>query len=147
MATLAIGIAASFLAYRQYKISRAKLKFDLYEKRLELFTTLRDFMSEVAVGDFNSSFESAQKVTKFYHQTLEHWFLFEDPAINTYFDKVLGKARELRMTLQKLDDQNLTDKDRKELQERDAELVMWFFTQTEEVVNVFKNDLSIKTLR
>lgn len=48
VATLGIGKAASILAYQQFKISKAKLKFDLYEKRLALLKTASNFAATVA---------------------------------------------------------------------------------------------------
>ena len=79
LATLAIGIAASMLAYRQYSINRAKLRFDLYEKRIALLSTLGQFISEVVVGDFTMSPEQSQRVTQLYNsQTSEIFEVFKN---------------------------------------------------------------------
>jgi hypothetical protein len=49
--TSLIGVAASILAYQQFKISKAKLKFELCEKRYALFIKLREFASDLEIGD------------------------------------------------------------------------------------------------
>jgi hypothetical protein len=41
--TLVIGGIAAYIAYRQYKISHAKLKLDLFEKRYEIICRRRFF--------------------------------------------------------------------------------------------------------
>ncbi|HYR76309.1 MAG TPA: hypothetical protein VEM96_10750 [Pyrinomonadaceae bacterium] len=77
LATVTIGIAASILAYQQYKISKAKLRFDLYDKRLTLFNRLRDYASEVAMTS-KDGLEILDDAGKFYRDTIECQFLFDD---------------------------------------------------------------------
>src|SRR5437764_11604789 len=83
--TLTIGIAASILAYQQFKLSRARLKFDLYEKRLALFNRVRDFASAVALAGRDE--KDITDPGKFYRDTVEHRFLFE-PDVWAYFAEV-----------------------------------------------------------
>ncbi|MHB8735135.1 MAG: hypothetical protein ACYC6M_07525 [Terriglobales bacterium] len=71
ISTLAIGVAASFLAYQQFRISRSKLKFDLYDRRLRLLRSVRDFASVVALGGEADS-------GALYRSTIERHFLFEE---------------------------------------------------------------------
>src|SRR5258705_9530398 len=85
MATLAISVAASFLAYRQYKISQTKLKLDLYEKRLALFRLAIEFVEDFAKGHYNESVKIFERLSKFRSDTMEHRFLFDDPAIHQCF--------------------------------------------------------------
>jgi hypothetical protein len=77
VATLIIGLAASILAYQQYKISKSKLKFDLFEKRLALFIRAREYTSKLAWESL-TGFETYDVAKKFYNDTLEHRFLFDD---------------------------------------------------------------------
>jgi hypothetical protein len=71
LGTLAIGAAASVLAYQQFRISRSKLRFDLFEKRLAVFKTVRDFASDTAFGRETDP-------GAFYRDTIERRFLFEE---------------------------------------------------------------------
>src|SRR5262249_54063487 len=86
--TLAIGIAASFLAYKQFSLSRSKLRFDLYEKRLAVFKTVRDFASAIALkGEADPG--------AFYRDTIERRFLFEED-VYLYIEEMFKRAQELR---------------------------------------------------
>ena len=42
--TPTIAILASYIAYRQYRTAKAKLKLDLYEKRLKIFKYFKTFI-------------------------------------------------------------------------------------------------------
>jgi hypothetical protein len=94
--TAVLGVAASILAYQQFKFNRtlaseqlrlsdSKLKFDLYEKRLALFMIVRDFASQIAI--------TSEEIDagKFYRDTIERYFLF-DAGEYAYFDEVYEKA-------------------------------------------------------
>src|SRR5215475_8561389 len=70
LSTLAIGIAASFLAYQQFKLSRSKLRFDLFERRLAVFMTVRVFASTMVI-------EGEADPGVLYRDTIERYFLFE----------------------------------------------------------------------
>ena len=89
--TLIIGIAASWLALQQFRISRAKLKFELYDKRLVLFRIVRDFASAIALDHKRDSFNTLDEAGKFYRETIEHRFLF-DADVSAYFDEIYEKA-------------------------------------------------------
>ena len=72
-------LVASFLAYQQFHLSKSKLKFDLYEKRLRLFNVVRDFASTVALrGELDSG--------QLYRDTIERYFLF-DKDVCDYIDQ------------------------------------------------------------
>ena len=50
ISTFGIGLAAAFIAYQQSKVSKTKLRFDLFDRRYALFFKLRIFASDVAVA-------------------------------------------------------------------------------------------------
>lgn len=145
LATLTIGIAASILAYQQYKISKAKLRFDLYDKRLTLFNRLRDYASEVAMTS-KDGLEILDDAGKFYRDTIECQFLF-DEDISGYFKEVYEKGKQLSEAKLGLERPNLTQEEREAFKHQVVELKTWFFDQSDEVFKVFAKDLSIKTLR
>jgi hypothetical protein len=144
-ATVTIGVAASFLAYQQFKISKSKLKFDLYEKRLELFNRLRDYASEVAMTnpDWNETLDNAGK---FYRDTIQCRFFF-DKDVSDYFNVIYENGKELSRAKQELERPSLTDEQQREAKKKIASLKSWFFDQGDEMFEVFKHDLSIKSLR
>lgn len=155
--TAALGVAAGVIAYQQYKLNKnlsyeqtrlaseqlklsdIKLKFDLYLKRLALFMILRDFASQIAMGD------EEYDAGKFYRDTIERYFLFDANEYD-YFDKVYQKANELTHAL--LDRSNLPEEaERQEASQRVASLKTWFNNQSDEMIKVFSNCLSVKTLK
>jgi hypothetical protein len=46
--TIVIGSMAAYIAYRQYKVSHAKLKLDLFEKRCEIYLQAAVFLTQLA---------------------------------------------------------------------------------------------------
>ncbi len=57
--TLGIGLLATYVAGHQYKVAKAKLKLDLFEKRLEIYNITNDFLLEIlnpnlSYGDLNA---------------------------------------------------------------------------------------------
>ncbi|HVF68079.1 MAG TPA: hypothetical protein VM914_10460 [Pyrinomonadaceae bacterium] len=148
--TAFLGVTASILAYQQYKFNKnlssqqlrlteSKLKLDLYERRLDLFMKLRDFASQLAIT--NEKIDTA----KFYHDTIERYFLFDEHEYR-YFDEVYEKAKELRHTEMGLQRPHLTDEEEQVIQNRNHDLRVWFFDQSDEMIKVFSNCLAIKTL-
>jgi len=139
LSTLAIGIAAWRLAYQQFRISKSKLRFDLYDRRLALFSVVRDFASDVVVkGELDSG--------QLYRDTIERYFLF-DQDVCAYIDEMYKKAKEVERTKLELVRPNLTLEEKQQLV---TELVAgknWFFDQSDAMIRVFSKDLSIKTLR
>jgi hypothetical protein len=149
--TLIIGGAAFFVAYRQYTISKAKLKFDLYEKRVALYQIARDFTDSLAVGglaigNWNQCVAIMEKAGTFRHDTRQCHFLFEEDVI-AYFTLVHQNAMNLSYAYRDLDVPNLTEEDRDSLNRRVVALKTWFVNQSDEMIQVFRKDLSIKTLR
>jgi hypothetical protein len=149
--TAVLGVAASILAYQQYRLNKnlaseqlrlsdSKLRFDLYEKRLALFMILRDFASQVAIT--NEEIDTG----KFYRDTIERYFLF-DAGEHAYFDEVYQKAGELKDVQLSLLRPNLTEEEEQTFKAKSHELRVWFFNQSDEMINVFSNCLSIRTLK
>ncbi|MCA8205537.1 hypothetical protein LGM71_31400 [Burkholderia sp. AU33545] len=50
MVALVVGIVGGLIAWRQYRVARAKLNLDLFEKRYELFMVVWTFASAVVQG-------------------------------------------------------------------------------------------------
>ncbi len=144
--TLVIGIAASWLAYRQFKISNAKLRFELYEKRLVLFRIVRDFASAISMEHKRDSFQTLDDAGKFYRDTIEHHFLF-DADVSAYFDEMYQKAKDLSHVELELSRPNLTSDERTALNKQTVALMAWFFEQSGVMLTVFRKDLSIRTLQ
>ena len=145
-AALVIGIAASLLAYRQYRISDTKLKFDLYEKRLALVVTLRKFILHMAENPLQPDDQMA--IAEFKNNSLEHRFLFDAPDISDYFELVGYRAVELRLAVFYQTNEGLVSEEEKQkYKERESELRMWFYRQPQEMLPLFQKYLSLNVLR
>jgi len=137
--TLLIGIAAFFIAYQQFRLSRSKLRFDLYEKRLAVFKTVRNFASELAMRD-------KVDAGALYRDTIERRFLFEED-VYSYIERMYERARRLESNESQFATPNLPDDVREHLKNAIVVDRTWFFDQSDEMIQVFSKDLSIKTLR
>ncbi len=148
--TGAIGVAAWFIAFQQLRINKtlsaeqirlteAKLRFDLYERRLALFRTVKGFAGRITMAG------EADDTGAFYHDTIERHFLF-DKDVADYIGKVYDEALELNRINIRMGGTNLTQDDQEQLKERKVALLNWFYEQEQNVIKVFSRDLSIRTL-
>jgi hypothetical protein len=145
MSTLIIGVAASILAFQQFRISKAKLKFDLYDKRLALFRRVREYVHEMAVTTDSDPAFRMNSLASFRRDTLECRFLFDAKVVN-YIDEINKRVRCLDRIETILRAHVTRDNDKlKELEDQKV----WFTDQdqNEKIFETFKEDLSIKTLR
>ena len=137
--TIVIGFAASAIAYQQYTISKSKLRFDLYEKRLRIFATVREFASTVAL---RQEFDVGQ----FYRDTLERYFIF-DKDVCDYIDEMFEKAKLIERTMTERAALNMNNDERRlTLNQTLTQTKTWFFDQADTMVALFSKYLSIKAL-
>lgn len=54
ISTPIIALFSLFIAYQQWKTARNKLKFDLYEKRLVIYTVTINSINKIITSDLNS---------------------------------------------------------------------------------------------
>jgi len=147
--TVAIGIAAWIIAFQQLRLNRtlsseqlrlseAKLKFDLYERRLTLFRTVKEFAGKFAItGEADTG--------AFYHDTIERHFLFEKD-VSDYIGEMYDRALQAKRTKANLQRENLDEGERERLIHQHGDEMNWFYEQEQNVIRVFSRDLSIRTL-
>ena len=94
---LVIGLIAAGIAYRQSQIAHAKLKLDLFERRYELYTLLRDFLAGgMEVPDPHNGPEVRrfnELRIKFFDAVPQAYFLF-GREIGEFFELTGQKAGE-----------------------------------------------------
>jgi hypothetical protein len=88
--TLVIGGLAAYIAWNQYEVTRAKLKFDLFERRLAIYNETYDFLLKIldtnlSIGDLNAFSMKVDKAS----------FLFGDD-VRFYLETVSKKASQLQ---------------------------------------------------
>ena len=90
-AFIAVGVA-----YWQGHLQKQQLKQNLYQKRLDVYLSLRKFLSDIAVNDSTDLGKSFQLL----RDTKEAEFLFR-PEISTFVDEVYRKAIRFRSLTEK----------------------------------------------
>ena len=138
VSTLTIGVAASILAYQQFRLSRAKLRFDLFEKRYAIFMIVRVFASTMAMKGEADAGELMRSTT-------ERFFLFEKDVCD-YIETMYKKAWNIRKKKDELTRPNITPEQTEECQNQLYEDTTWFYNQSDEMIPIFSKYLSIKTL-
>ena len=84
-----VALVAVLIAYRQYRVAEAKLRLDLFERRLKIFENIHDFSSKML--DINVDFNDLNEFTG----GISHSdFLFGDD-IREYVNEFREKATRL----------------------------------------------------
>lgn len=95
LATIVIGGIAAYIAYQQWKVSRAKLQLDLFEKRFAIFDATWTELSR-AIQDRWQEFATPQ----FTNLIPQAEFLFS-PEISNYMREIASKLSENWLIAQK----------------------------------------------
>ena len=104
-----------------------------------MFRTVKEFAGKVTMAG------KADETGAFYHDTIERHFLFEKDVAD-YIGKVYDEALDLNRINIRLGGTNLGQEDQEQLKERKLALLDWFYEQEQNVIRVFSQDLSIRTL-
>jgi hypothetical protein len=122
-----IGCGVVFIAWRQHRTARDKLRFEQYERRLAVWVALKELFGEIR-ADGNISIQS---IFSFRGKTHEASFLF-GPEIVGYLDTVTEKAAAFRSNRTRLDAKSPPDgKTFKDLCNIDSDLLNWFIDQND----------------
>lgn len=122
--TPVLAVLGLLIAYWQWRISRNKLKLDLFEKRFAVYNAARNLISSILT---RGKVED-EELYKFLSGTLESkWLLNDDIA--TYFDKfILKNATELQTLEFELGVLPIGDERAKNAR-RQNEIKTWFASQ------------------
>jgi hypothetical protein len=93
--TVVIAAGAAMIAWWQYQTAAAKLKLDLFERRLRVYEGLMRLLGEVVAGPGEKS-----PLSEFYAATNEKRFLF-DSDITDYLKEVKDNVIKLRQAQRK----------------------------------------------
>ena len=85
------GLVVAYVAWQQWRTARARLKLDLYERRLKVFEAVMRFFDKIAATG-TASYEAINALTA---GTIEARFLFKEDIV-AYIDKLRTQAIELR---------------------------------------------------
>ena len=131
-----IAVITTYIAYQQYRTNRAKLKHDLYEKRMSVYKATSSF---ILLADYID----LKKAWEFHEATDESSFLFHE-EIATYLKEVEDKGMQIAFLKHAIKDPKLhNDKQASEIQE----IREWFKKQQEPLPKKFMEYLNLKMLK
>jgi len=138
-----IAIVALYIAYQQYKVNRSRLNHELYVRRLEVFKSIRKYISSIA-REGKTDFP---KVTQFYADAGEADFLFKDD-IPEQIEKLYKKGLELAELHEKLYPSDgspglSVGKERSKVAKQQSEALKWFFDELPNTKRLFKKYLRV----
>ncbi len=143
VSTVIIAAIVAYTACQQHNLDKYKFNWDMYERRLQVFKTVKKF---IGVTVQTGNFAMDQDFNEFWRAKSESDFIFEGKTISSYFDLIwkhgadLYSAEQGANSREALADEN---KRKKFLDERSRHFE-WFTKQLEEHVKIFKPFLAIK---
>ncbi len=139
--TPVIAVIAIYIAWRQHKTARDKLKLDLYDRRFKVYRGL--------IGLFDAVIRNAkitwEDLARYHSETNEKKFLFEKDILD-YMTEVRDKAIHLyKVKSQKEQARTKDDKDAHSIAvDEEAELLTWFTNERKVVADRFASYLAFK---
>lgn len=95
-----IGIAIFIVAFLQWKLNRNRLKFELFERRYEVYTTTAKFINDVII---DREMIRLERIKDFNQATDKSYFLFKGKKINCVLDNLYMKTTELTAIIHERD--------------------------------------------
>jgi hypothetical protein len=124
-----LGILAAYIAWQQWRTNHLKLKHDLYERRLSVYTALVELLIAIA----REARASDAQVHTFVQKTSESHFLFGQD-IADYLNTLYKRSIDLQSQNSMLDSGPSglpVGEKRTKLAHENGELVKWFNSQFE----------------
>jgi hypothetical protein len=141
--TPAIAILTAYIAFAQYRLAKAKHRFELYERRSAVYKAAMKFIAQVTSGG-NASLEDSRT---FLRDTSEAGFLFKKSKakqIQAFLDSLYKKSVDLYTTNEQLNSNRGTpDNQREERANKMHDLLIWFGKQFDECRKLFASELSL----
>lgn len=133
-----IAALAAWIAFRQFQIARNRLKLDLFDRRMEVYSTVRESLSNIAR---QGNLPQEQQIQYLHGMRNARWLF--GPEVYNYLDKTLWQKivdLELHNTMSK----DSEDPDRaKHIQER-AETMKWMIRQYKEFDELVEKYLMLR---
>jgi hypothetical protein len=142
--TIIIAIIMACIAYQQYRVNFLNLQWNLYDRRLAVVKTVREFIGVIlqkAHADYNTCL-------KFLNDASEALFLFPD-EVQDYINELYKKSIELEGLHKKLDGSHSlpNGEKRDKVAGEEANLLSWFQKQPEFSIKLFQKTMSFNKLR
>ena len=137
MLTPTIAILGIYIAYQQWRTNKNRLKLELFEKRYEIFMSIKKFIANV----LSSGIVEPGADIQFLRDTKSAGFLFDENIANltTEMYKMANKLH----SLEKTEKTHIGDKLEINLDKQD-EIKDWFQQQLNDIDKVFMKFLKIE---
>jgi hypothetical protein len=140
LSTPCIAIFAAWIAFQQWKLSRSKLRFDLFEKRWAVYASTNEVLASLLEG---SDEERRACVKDFRRSLLDAQFLFGDQVM-TFLRRVDQRVYELVTAERTLRDTPFEDVNRKGAEKRVSDELQACRADYDSLVAVFRTDMHIR---
>jgi len=130
--TVIVALLVAFVAYRQYNLANAKLKFDLFEKRFAIFMAVQSFLLDI----LSKANVTTDRRVQFLRETQYSAFLFEDDIIK-FLKELDNKALEYYI--------NKSKPQTPEVIRIGLEFYEWFEREHKRLLEIFSQYLKFKT--
>lgn len=137
--TPTIAILGIYIAYQQWYTNRNKLKIDLFDKRFQIFESIKKFIANILTSGKVEDGDAIQ----FLRDIKSVRFLFEDNAdILKLTNEIYTKANKLH-ALEKTESKSSGEDLKKNLDKQD-EIMKWYQEQLINIDEIFKKYLILK---
>ena len=139
--TLMVAIGVAGLAYQQYQLGRAKLKLDLFEKRLLVFNETQKLLN----ANVTDKPEGLERVYQFRIATSQSPFLFDSDIIDL-LEEIDNRSVDHLAIVQRMDSPS-SDSHLDSLIDKNAHAETWFKDQLRDLNFKFGPYLNLRTWR
>lgn len=132
--TPTVAIFGSYIAYQQWRINKVRLKHELYDRRIAVYTGLINYLGVIlSEAHFNN-----KAFIDWMKKSYEEYFLLNDEIIK-YFELINEKTRALRKVHRTMSTDKAKGDDQlwEKLSMQDEELHQWFEKQFNEAKEKF----------
>lgn len=137
-----IAIIVAYIAWRQHKTDKDKLRLDLYEKRFKVYQSTIELLAII----LKKADVSLEEVSQFAFKTNESKFLFEN-EIPDYIENLRKNAIKLHYLERRFRENTSIDEDEKgRIANESNDLEEWFGDQFKATNDLFTKYLSFKKI-
>jgi len=137
--TPVIGVATISILILQYRLQRYKVKHELYEPRMKIYRSVRDFLQFV----LHSGDASQEQISKLIEETSEAQFLFKG-KIRRHIRDLSRHAVDIQMLNRQLNSKFPRAEDRlNELAKKQEDEFKWFMDQIEKTDKLFSKYVTL----
>ncbi len=130
----------AWIAYQQHETARAKLRLDLFDRRMKVYEAVIALLRHV----FQNADAKLEEIYRFTQDTSNAPFLF-GPEIETYLELLRKNAVRVRTLRSRLSESGLgVGEERNKVVEEDSKLLIWFGDQFDVAQKTFTPYLDFK---